>query len=244
MKDPDGPHASHSRRGPLHRGRRAPHLLVVGAGPGISQATARRLAADGYAVGLVARREGPLTEVGSGLREEGVRTEWATADAGRPGSLTTAVESLIAALGPVDVLLYNVSVGRSAAVPDLAPEDLLGDLAAGAVGLQTAVRAVLPGMRERGGGTVLVTGGGSADRPIPSMATLGVQKAALRALAEVQARALAPEGIHVATVTVRGLVGDGDRQISPERVAGVYADLVAETAGPQEGWRTLAEIRP
>jgi NAD(P)-dependent dehydrogenase (short-subunit alcohol dehydrogenase family) len=169
------------------------------------------------------------------------RVEWAVADAGDPGSLGVAVSALVEELGPVDVLLYNVSVGREAAVADLSPEDLLADLAAGAVGLQTVVRAALPGMRERGSGTVLVTGGGSADRPIPSMASLGVQKAALRALAEVQARALAPEGIHVATVTVRGLVGE-DRQIPPDRVAALYAELVAETAGPRDEWRTVVEL--
>jgi NADP-dependent 3-hydroxy acid dehydrogenase YdfG len=220
-----------------------PNLLVVGAGPGISTATARRLGAQGYAVGLVARREGPLAELAAALREEGVRTEWATAEAGDPASLTAAIDTLSESLGPVDVLLYNVSIGRAATVPELAPDDLLADLAAGAVGLQTAVRAVLPGMRTGGAGTVLVTGGGSADRPVPSMATLGVQKAALRALAEVQARALAPEGIHVATVTVRGLVGE-DRQIHPDRVAALYAELVAETAGPREAWRSVIDLTP
>ena len=220
-----------------------PNLLVVGAGPGISTATARRLGAQGYAVGLVARREGPLAELAAALREDGVRTEWATAEAGDPASLTAAIDTLSEALGPVDVLLYNVSIGREATVPELAPDDLLADLAAGAVGLQTAVRAVLPGMRTGGAGTVLVTGGGSADRPVPSMATLGVQKAALRALAEVQARALAPEGIHVATVTVRGLVGE-DRQIHPDRVAALYAELVAETAGPREAWRSVVDLTP
>jgi NADP-dependent 3-hydroxy acid dehydrogenase YdfG len=220
-----------------------PNLLVVGAGPGISTATARRLGAQGYAVGLVARREGPLAELAAALREEGVRTEWATAEAGDPASLTAAIDTLSESLGPVDVLLYNVSIGRAAIVPELAPDDLLADLAAGAVGLQTAVRAVLPGMRTGGAGTVLVTGGGSADRPVPSMATLGVQKAALRALAEVQARALAPEGIHVATVTVRGLVGE-DRQIHPDRVAALYAELVAETAGPREAWRSVVDLTP
>ena len=220
-----------------------PHLLVIGAGPGISAATARRLGAQGYAVGLVSRREGALAELGTALRADGVRTEWTTAEAGDPASLTAAVEALIAALGPVDVLLYNVSVGRQAAVPELAPEALLADLAAGAVGLQTAVRAVLPGMRARGAGTVLVTGGGSADRPVPSMASLGVQKSALRALVEVQAPALAAEGVHVATVTVRGLVGE-DRQIHPDRVAALYADLVAETAGPAAQWRSVVDLTP
>jgi NADP-dependent 3-hydroxy acid dehydrogenase YdfG len=220
-----------------------PHLLVVGAGPGISAATARRLGGEGYAVGLVARREGPLAELQSDLAAHGILAGRAPAEAGDPASLTAAVELLVDTFGPADVLLYNVSVGREAAVPELAPEDLLADVAAGAVGLQTAVRAVLPGMRERGSGTVLVTGGGSADRPIPSMASLGVQKATLRALAEVQARALAPEGIHVVTVTVRGLVGE-DRQIHPDRVAALYADLVAETAGPAENWRTVVDLAP
>jgi NADP-dependent 3-hydroxy acid dehydrogenase YdfG len=218
-----------------------PHLLIVGAGPGISAATARRLGRRGYAVGLIARREQALAELQAELGSDGVLAGRAPAEAGDPASLTAAVELMVDTFGPVDVLLYNVSVGRQAAVPELGPEDLLADLGAGAVGLQTAVRAVLPGMRERGSGTVLVTGGGSADRPIPSLASLGVQKAALRALAEVQARTLAPEGIHVATVTIRGIVG-ADQQIHPDRVADLYAELVAETAGPREQWRTVVEL--
>jgi NADP-dependent 3-hydroxy acid dehydrogenase YdfG len=220
-----------------------PHLLVVGAGPGISAATARRFGGEGYAVGLVARREEALAALTAELRGEGIVAERATAEAGDPASLTGAVRALVDVSGPVDVLLYNVSVGRQVAVPELTPEDLLADLAAGAVGLQTTVRAVLPGMRERGAGTVLVTGGGAADRPITSMATLGVQKAALRALVQVQAQALAPEGIHVATVTVRGFVGE-DRQIHPDRVVELYAELVAETAGPPEHWRTVVDLTP
>ena len=219
-----------------------PHLLIIGAGPGISAATARRFGRAGHAVGLVARREEPLAELGAELRAEGLRTGWAAAEAGDPASLTEAVLRLVGELGPADVVLYNVSVGREVTVAELTPDDLLRDLAAGAVGLQTAVRAVLPGMRERGGGTVLVTGGGSADKPIRSMATLGVQKAALRALAELQAIALADDGVHVATVTVRGFVGE-DRQITPQRVAELYADLVAETAGPREGWRTVVDLQ-
>ena len=220
-----------------------PHLLIVGAGPGIAAATARRLGGEGYAVSLLARREAPLAELAAALRAEGIETTWAVADAADPAGLTDAVRRSRDAAGPVDVLLYNVSIGREAAVPELSAEVLLGDLAAGAVGLQSAVLAVLPGMRDRGSGTVLVTGGGSADRPIPSMASLGVQKAALRALAEVQAAALAPEGVHVATVTIRGLVGD-DRQITPERIAGIYAELVAETAGPRNRWRTVVDLTP
>jgi NADP-dependent 3-hydroxy acid dehydrogenase YdfG len=220
-----------------------PHLLIVGAGPGIAAATARRFGRQGYTVGLVARREEALVELQAALDGEAALVGRVPAEAGSPESLTAAIQVLAESFGPVDVLLYNVSVGREVAVPQLAPDDLLADLAAGAVGLQTAVRAVLPGMRGAGSGTVLVTGSGAADRPIASMATLGVQKAALRALVEVQARALAPEGIHVATATIRGLVGE-DRQIHPDRIAGLYAELVAETAGPRENWRTVVDVTP
>lgn len=218
-----------------------PNLLVVGAGPGISGATARRLGAEGYAVGLIARREEVLAQHGEELRAEGIRTEWAAGQSGDPASLSAAVGRLVDVLGPIDVLLYNVSVGRPATVADLTPADLLADVAAGAIGLQTAVRAVLPGMRERGGGTVLATGGGTADKPMASLATLGVQKAALRALVQVQAAGLGDEGVHVATVTIRGLVGE-DKSIHPDTVATLYAELVAETAGPRENWRTVVEL--
>jgi short-subunit dehydrogenase len=218
-----------------------PHLLIVGAGPGISGATAGRLGRDGYAVTLLARREQTLRDEAALLEKAGVDVGWATADAADAAGLTAAVERGIAERGPVDVLLHNVSVGREVDVAELTPDQLIGDVSAGAFALHTAVRAVLPGMRERGSGTVLATGGGTWDRPIPALPTLGVQKGALRALVIVMAKALAPLGVHVATVTIRGLVGEG-KQVEPARVADLYAELVAETAGPPENWRTELQL--
>jgi len=219
-----------------------PHLVVIGAGPGIAAATARRFG-KAYDVGLVARNKERLTALGTALQDERINTGWAVADAGDPAALTSAIEAFIAHAGPVDVLLYNAVGRRRARAADLTPDDLAVDLAVGVVGLQTAVRAVLPGMRERGSGTVLVTGGGAADRPNVEAPSLGVQKAAVRALALVLAEALAPGGVHVATVTVRGSVGPG-REIPPERIADLHADLVTETSGPRERWRTVVDVVP
>jgi NADP-dependent 3-hydroxy acid dehydrogenase YdfG len=219
-----------------------PHLVVVGAGPGIAAATARRFGRT-YDVGLVARDAQRLTALGKALQAEGVNTGWATADAGDPAALTSAIEAFIGHAGPVDVLLYNAVGRRRVRAAELTPDELADDLDVGVVGLQTAVRAVLPGMRERGSGTVLVTGGGAADRPPAEAAGLGVQKAAVRVLALVLAEALAAEGIHVATATVRGFVG-ADRDIPAERIADLYADLVTETAGPRERWRTVVDVIP
>ena len=220
-----------------------PHLLIVGAGPGISGATARRLGREGCAVTLLARREDTLVAEAAELARDGIEVGWATADAADAAGLTAGIERGIGERGPVDVLLHNVSIGREVGLADLTPEQLAADVAAGALALHTGVRTVLPGMQERGGGTVLATGSGTWDRPIPSLPTLGAQKAALRALVQVMAKALAPLGVHVATVTIRGLVGEG-QQIEPARVAELYAELVAETAGPPEQWRTEIELRP
>ncbi len=225
-----------------------PHLVVVGAGPGIAAATAQRFGADGYDVGLIARREEPLAEIGGSLQAAGTTVRWTTADAGDPAALTAAIEELAAQAGPVDVLLYNAVAGRQGSPRDLTPDQLAADLSVGVVGLQAAVLAVLPGMlaRERGAGgrgTVLVTGGGAADRPFAAMASLGVQKAAVRTLVQTLAADLAADGVHVATATLAGLVGVG-KQIEPDRVAALYADLVAETAGPADAWRTVVPVGP
>jgi NADP-dependent 3-hydroxy acid dehydrogenase YdfG len=218
-----------------------PHLLVIGAGPGISRATARRFGREGYDVALVARDADRLGALGEELLGEGLTVGWAPADAGDPAAVARVVDLFTRHAGPVDVLLFNAVGRRRAGAAELTPEELAADLAAGVVGLQAAVRAVLPGMRERGAGTVLVTGGGAADSPSPGVASLGVQKAALRALVAVLADALAPEGVHVATATVRDRVSD-DGPLVPDAIAGLYAELVAETARPREAWRTVVDV--
>jgi NAD(P)-dependent dehydrogenase (short-subunit alcohol dehydrogenase family) len=67
-----------------------------------------------------------------------------------------------------------------------------------------------------------------------------VQKAALRVLTRGFAAELAPSGVHCATVTVTGTLGTPGFAVGD--IAGVYADLVAETSGPPETWRTVVEF--
>ena len=72
-------------------------------------------------------------------------------------------------------------------------------------------------------------------------ATLGVQKAALRALVQALAADLRPDGIHVATVTVRGTVAEGT-PFAPDVVAQVFADLAEQTASDPAGWHTVVDL--
>lgn len=213
--------------------------IIVGAGPGIGASFARRLAREGFGVGLVARDADRLGALAAGLRKDGVDVRTAAADVTDADGLTAAVDDLARGAGRLDVLHYNPSRWRSGGVAEVTPADLLDDLALGAVGLLAAVRGALPHLKP--GATVLATGGGSADRPAPGALTLGVQKAALRALVVGLAAELGPQGIHVATVTVRGNVTPGS-PTGPDPVAEVLAGFVAETAGPREAWTTVADL--
>jgi NADP-dependent 3-hydroxy acid dehydrogenase YdfG len=216
-------------------------LLIVGAGPRLGEAVARRFGQDGYDVGLIARDEPRLAELAGRLEDAGVTTGWAVADIADAAALTSAVGRLADHAGGVDVLLHNASAWRAATTLELTPDELLADLAIGAASLLTAAQAVVPAMRAAGGGTILATGSGAADSASPGAASLGPQKAALRALVRALDADLRDDGIHCATVTVRGFIREGTR-FAPARIADLYAELVAETAGPREKWQTVVDL--
>ncbi|MFP5347322.1 MAG: SDR family NAD(P)-dependent oxidoreductase [Actinomycetes bacterium] len=219
-----------------------PLLVVLGAGPGIGTSVARRFGRDGFDVALVGRREAELARIGGALQSEGITAGWAPADVADSAVLTEALERFAGHAGRVDVLHHNISTFRAATASQTTAAELLADVAVGVASLLTAVRAVLPWMLEAGTGTVLATGSGAADRPMTDGATLGVQKAALRNLVQAMAAELRPRGVHVATVTVHGVLAEGTA-FTPDAVAEQLFDLAAETAGPVEAWRRVVDFR-
>jgi NADP-dependent 3-hydroxy acid dehydrogenase YdfG len=84
--------------------------LVTGASSGIGAATARRLAAEGAAVGLVARRLDRLTELASEIKEGGGRTHVVQADVTDQQQAISAVEEVAEWLGGLDTVVNNAGV--------------------------------------------------------------------------------------------------------------------------------------
>lgn len=207
--------------------------LIVGAGPGMGLALARAFGAAGFDLDLVLRPgddPGPYRAALEGLPGAcGLHP----CDAGHLPFLETLLADLQGDGRPVEVLVYNASRATPGPPGALSPRDLLADLGVSVAGALCAVRAVLPGMRARGRGTVLLTGGGSALHPRAAEASLGLGKGALRTLALLLAEELEPEGIHAATVTLDGFVKAGT-PLDPDRVARRYLDLHAE---PRGTWR-------
>jgi NADP-dependent 3-hydroxy acid dehydrogenase YdfG len=218
-----------------------PVLIIVGAGPGVGAATARRFAAAGYDIGLLARNPKRLEAFADELSKDGANVGWAAVDITDSVALSDTLGRMLDKTARVDVLLHNAVAFRETRATELTAEQLLADLGVGAASLLTAVQAVLPVLREQHTGTIIATGSGVADRPTVSSASLGVQKAALRNLIQVLAAELSGEGIHVATVTIRGAIAAGT-PFAPEAIAEVFAELVAETSTDPASWRTLVEL--
>ena len=191
-------------------------IAIVGMGPGVSAAAARRFGREGYSVAAIARRPEALNAAVTELQNAGLTAAAYPADAGDADALAAALAMVKTELGLVDVLLFNAAGIRHKPLAQLMTGELMADLAVSVGGALTAAQAVLPDMRERGRGTLLFTGGGFAMEPAPDYATVGIGKAALRNLAFSLFADLKDTGVHAATVTIGGFVKTGTNWILTE----------------------------
>jgi NAD(P)-dependent dehydrogenase (short-subunit alcohol dehydrogenase family) len=199
--------------------------IIVGVGPGIGAAVTRRVAREGLAVGVIARRE---TTVEAGL--EGLSDANAlgiTADVTHEDGLRTALDEIIDRFGVPELVVYNAALVQRDTIGELTARQQLDAWAVNVVGAITTVAHVAPAMVKAGGGTIVMTGG--MPQPDPEVTSLSLGKAGVRALVELLDRAYGPRGLHVATVTVAGAVAPGG-PYDPDDIAEQYWRLHQQPA--------------
>jgi short-subunit dehydrogenase len=215
------------------------HLLLVGAGPGLGLAVARRFAVGGYRVTLVARSSDGLARLAGSLADTGAEIGTIEADASDPEGLGARLTDLYRGDGAPGLIIYNAVMGA----PDQLLTSSIAHLqAAYAVDVVSAIVAQVasPAMRVAGFGTIIVTGGGFADHPIPALATVSLGKAALRSAATMLGADLEPDGIRVATLTIAGRIV-ADTSFDPERIAERYWEVVHTDGSWQAEFRFTGE---
>ncbi len=206
---------------------------VVGAGPGVSLAVARRFAREGYTPTLVARTPAKLAGYVADLQAAGFAAHGFAADASDSASLVTAFEQIKTTLDVPTVLIYNAALMRDQ-LPSMLPlATLLADFALNVGGALVAAQQVLPTMRARQQGTILFTGGGLALSPVPQYASLAMGKAALRNLTYTLGAEVASDNVQVATVTIAGMVQAGT-YFDPDRIAEAFWTLHTQPATQRE----------
>ena len=230
----DGP--EQARAGSIDNG----HLLLVGAGPGLGLAIAQRFAAGGYRVTLLARSADRLGELARGLEDTGAEINTVEADASSPEDLRARMTELYSEDGAPGVVIYNAVLG--------APDRLLTSTAAhlqeaytvDVIGAIVVAQEAAPAMKAAGSGTMIVTGGGFADHPIPVLATVSLGKAALRSAATILGADLGPDGIRVATLTIAGQIVAGTA-FDPVHIAERYWQIVQSDDPWQAEFRFTGE---
>lgn len=207
-------------------------LLVIGAGPGIATAVARRFGSAGFPVSLIARSETSLDAARAGLDAAGITdVVTRTADAARPEELAAALESVAEVRGNPEVLVYNAGWIRADQPGELDRQRHLDAYAVNVLGALDAATWAAPRMAAAGGGTILLTGGMPV--PVPGLVSLSLGKAGLRALTTMLAAEYGPRGVHVATVTVGGAVLP-ESDFDPDRIAEHYWRLYTQRPGEWE----------
>lgn len=198
-----------------------PVCAIVGMGPGMGMALARRFAREGFTLALMARRSGAVQAFRDSLRKDEYDAHSYVMDAADSNRVRQTFEQIQAEQGPVSLLIYNAAVLNETDLNTVTPESLLADYRVNVVGALHCAQQVIPAMRENGGGKILFTGGGLALHPNPKYASLAMGKAALRNLTFSLGKLLKRDKIHVATVTVAGYI-KADTHFAPENIAETF----------------------
>jgi len=170
--------------------------LVTGASSGIGEAFARRLAAQGTSVVLVARREERLVALAGELAGDGVEAEVLVADLAAEDGLAAVEARMASSQRPVDLLVNNAGFGSSG---DFAELDLATELEMvqlNVVAVVRLTRAALDAMVPRGGGGVVNVSSLAGILALPGSAIYGASKAFVTSFTEALAAENRGSGVH------------------------------------------------
>ena len=165
-------------------------VMITGASRGIGEACAHVFAAAGAKVALLARNGDAVRDIATAIGDSAIAVACDVSDYASLGQAVMATEN---ALGPVDILINNA--GMVEPVAHLATSD---PVAWGKVidvnlkGVYHGMRAVMPGMIERGSGTIITVSSGAAHNPVEAWSHYCASKAGAAMLtrsADKEARA-------------------------------------------------------
>jgi NAD(P)-dependent dehydrogenase (short-subunit alcohol dehydrogenase family) len=225
---------------------------ILGVGPGLGAAVARRFAREGFAVALMARKEESVAGVREEIEGEGGAALPVTADATDPASVEKAFGRVREGLGDPEVFVYNAGAFEMGGILEIPPERFDECFRANCAGAFYAARQVLPAMVEAGRGTILLTGATASLRGSARFSALAVGKFGLRALAQSMAREFGPQGIHVAHVVIDGQINtprvserfpdrEAHTMLSPDAIAETYWQLHIQD---HTTWTLELDLRP
>jgi NAD(P)-dependent dehydrogenase (short-subunit alcohol dehydrogenase family) len=225
-----------------------PVCVISGVGPGTGSALARRFAAGGYRVAMLARNPQRLAE----LERELPDSKGYPCDVSDAAQVEATADLIERDLGVPTTLVHNAVGGAFGSFLEIDPAVLNRNFQVNTMGLLYLARRITPAMISASSGNVIVTGNTSALRGKPSFAGFAPTKAAQRILAEAMARELGPKGVHVAYIIIDAVIDvpstrerfkdrPDDFFIKPGAIAEEAWHLTQQN---RSGWSFNVELRP
>jgi len=166
--------------------------LVTGGGRGIGAGIARELASDGWEVTVTGRTAAQVQEVAAEIG--------GTAVAGDV-SKREDVERMLAAAGPIDLLVANAGIATWEESWETDIDEWWHVLEVNVLGAYLTCRLALPGMIERGGGRIVITGSGASYLPGSTSGAYSASKAAVGRFGEVLANQVKDDNVKVFVIS-------------------------------------------
>jgi NAD(P)-dependent dehydrogenase (short-subunit alcohol dehydrogenase family) len=145
-------------------------VVITGASGGVGRATARRFAADGARIGLIARGRRGLEAAAREVEEAGGQALVLPADVSQPDQVEAAATAVEEQLGPIDVWVNNAMVTIYAEFLDIDPDEYRRSTEVTYLGMVWGTRAALKRMVPRNRGSLVQVGSALAYRGIPLQA--------------------------------------------------------------------------
>lgn len=250
-----------------HNPSSKPVIAVVGAGPGIGEAVARKFVSEGFIVALLARTEDKLQTMVTGIEADfGKSTaRYYITDLRVESDALSSFAKIKEELGAVQVLVYNAGARRvnGRKILDTSSEEFENFTKINLFGAFWSTKCVLPDMLAASRGTIIFTGATGSLRGSPGLSSFSPGKFGLRSLAQIITREYQPEGIHAAHLVIDGPVdgkliggwtrrkwekeGEGEKLkevdawvMQPGDLAGIYWYLHTQ---PRSAWTQELDVR-
>lgn len=224
--------------------------VVVGVGPGLGRALAKRFSLAGMRVAMAARDAGKLEALVNWAPAAEVRGYGC--DATNPADVDRLFEQVQRDLGAPTLVVFNAGTFRPGGILEITPDDFEACWRIGCFGGFLVGQAAARVMEPKGSGTIVFSGATASLRGGARFANLASPKFGLRAVAQSMARELGPMGVHVAHVIIDGQI-DSDRYrplaaergpdslLEPDAIAEAYLQLHLQH---RSAWTHELDLRP